>query len=374
MTNATSSTSRLLLSRCGVTVVICLLAGIGRVRADNPRDFYEISIGTLPVVISSPHGGGMVPSDLSPRVCDEDGEVCLNDQNTHLIAAAVGDELELLTGARPYQIINRIDRLYIDHNRSNSANPNGNNQAYEDPDGRPYYEHYHGAVRESVDRVLQDHGRGLLIDVHGQSQFDNTVIRGTRNGQSVENLLQINGEGALIGPKSLFGRMEELGYPVTPPNLPLSEEREVFYNGGHILATYGSHRTTGIDSIQIEFSRDYRVSSSGPPVWEQSARDLADAINVFLTTYLTDPALPGDFNGDGEVNAADYSTWRDNLNEETLLPGDTTPGRVTQADLSDWANNYGSTTPALATPEPTSFLLLAGPLVFWTIRFRRVAR
>lgn len=326
--------------------------------ADNPRDFFEIGTGDLPIIIAAPHGGGMVPSDVSPRVCDEDGEVCLNDQNTHLIAAAVADELELLTGARPYQIINRIDRRYIDHNRSNAANPNGANEAYEDADARPYYEHYHGAIRESIDRVLLANGRGLLIDVHGQSSYDNTVIRGTRNGQTVTHLLETNGEGSLIGPGSVFGRLEELGYPVTPPNLPLSEERETIYNGGHTVGTYGSHRTWGIDSIQIEFSRDFRVSASDADVWRQSAKDLADAIHVFLDTYLTEPILTGDFNGDGRVDAADYTMWRDHLGQEIPLPGDPTPGRVTAIDYQDWIDNFGAGSIGVQSPEPGAIALL----------------
>lgn len=342
--------------------------------AQSVRDFYETSFGTLPIIISSPHGGGMTPPDISARVCDEDGEVCGNDQNTHLIAAALGDELELLTGGRPFQIINRVNRSRIDHNRSNSANPNGANAAYEDGDARPYYEFYHGAVREAVDRVIQDYGRGLLIDVHGQSQFDTTVIRGTRNGQTVDRMLATHGEAALIGPFSVFGRMEQLGYPVTPPNEPLADEREVVFNGGFIVNTYGSHRTNGIDSIQIEFSRDYRVSTSGPPVWEQSARDLADAINVYLQTYLTPPALPGDFNDDGQVDAADYTTWRDNLNQEVLLPGgDTTPGRVTGADKTDWATNLGAVSTAVSTPEPAAIGLVLLAVFAGAIGRRRAA-
>lgn len=63
--------------------------------------------------------------------------------------------------------------------------------------------------------------------------------------------------------------------------------------------------------------------------------------------------LPGDFNGDGAVNAADYTQWRDR-GDADLAPG----------DYAVWASNYGATASpqALAVPEPGGLLiaLLAG--------------
>ena len=35
--------------------------------------------------------------------------------------------------------------------------------------------------------------------------------------------------------------------------------------------------------------------------------------------------LPGDYNQDGIVNAADYTVWRDNLGSPDSLPNDTSP-------------------------------------------------
>ncbi|TWT65943.1 hypothetical protein Pla123a_48540 [Posidoniimonas polymericola] len=71
-------------------------------------------------------------------------------------------------------------------------------------------------------------------------------------------------------------------------------------------------------------------------------------------------ALPGDFNADGVVDAADYTVWRDN-------PG----GAYQPSDLQAWRDNYGATIAATpptnnAAPEPGAALLLSlvavGPL------------
>ena len=44
----------------------------------------------------------------------------------------------------------------------------------------------------------------------------------------------------------------------------------------------------------------------------------------------------------GFVDAADYTVWRDNLDLMVTLPGDTTPGMVTQADYDVWKNAFGN--------------------------------
>ncbi|MEO0529428.1 MAG: PEP-CTERM sorting domain-containing protein [Planctomycetota bacterium] len=69
----------------------------------------------------------------------------------------------------------------------------------------------------------------------------------------------------------------------------------------------------------------------------------------------------GDFNGDGVVDAADYTVWRDSEGSELLLAADANGDNVVDADdLAIWTANYGSTVggSSLAVPEPTAFALL----------------
>lgn len=84
--------------------------------------------------------------------------------------------------------------------------------------------------------------------------------------------------------------------------------------------------------------------------------------------------LPGDYTGDGKVDAGDYIVWRKNngLTSGALYSqGDGTgDGKVTQEDYNVWRANYGlSTGPgsgaglmagANAVPEPGSLLLSVG--------------
>ena len=80
---------------------------------------------------------------------------------------------------------------------------------------------------------------------------------------------------------------------------------------------------------------------------------------------------PGDFNGDGIVNLADYTVWRDHLGaaDETLIgsAGDGMNG-VDGGDYTIWRANFGATAhPQVATiaavPEPTTIWMFAVGIV-----------
>src|SRR5690606_16971081 len=54
------------------------------------------------------------------------------------------------------------------------------------------------------------------------------------------------------------------------------------------------------------------------------------------------PDLPGDYNNDGQVDATDYTVWRNALGTGAELPNDDTPG-VGIDDYERWKERYGST-------------------------------
>jgi len=74
--------------------------------------------------------------------------------------------------------------------------------------------------------------------------------------------------------------------------------------------------------------------------------------------------LPGDFNGNGTVDAADYVVWSDNrgAGDESALGGNGNgTGGVDQADYLLWKNNFGNTSGSgnsAAIPEPAALSLL----------------
>lgn len=72
--------------------------------------------------------------------------------------------------------------------------------------------------------------------------------------------------------------------------------------------------------------------------------------------------LAGDYNGDGVVDAADYTVWADNLGSMIDLDADGSGnGTIDEADYTIWASNFGNTLPGSVSttviPEPTSVML-----------------
>ena len=70
-----------------------------------------------------------------------------------------------------------------------------------------------------------------------------------------------------------------------------------------------------------------------------------DDLRQGVVRYVTPPPLPGDYNDNGGVDAADYAVWRDHLNTSFQLPNEVagvTPGMVTTADYEQWKARFGN--------------------------------
>ena len=90
------------------------------------------------------------------------------------------------------------------------------------------------------------------------------------------------------------------------------------------------------------------------------------------------PALPGDYNEDGVVNAADYTVWRDHIGAPAgTLPNDANGGPIGPAQYDTWKENYGSTASTSAmnvVPEPTTgFVLSIALLCLFAKRSGKIA-
>ena len=105
-----------------------------------------------------------------------------------------------------------------------------------------------------------------------------------------------------------------------------------------------------------------------------------DGVNFSFSVLDLSSGVPGDYNGDDIVDAADYTVWRDNLGSAVTLPNDTTPGMVTSEDYGVWKTNFGmmaagagaGAASSAAVPEPgTGVLILVGSLAGWVSCFRR---
>jgi hypothetical protein len=111
----------------------------------------------------------------------------------------------------------------------------------------------------------------------------------------------------------------------------------------------------------------------------------AYALTVYIDNVRFGMTVAGDYNGNGFVDAADYTIWRDTLGSTSDLRanGDNTGASanvIDQADYTFWKTKFGATSgsgalSSGAVPEPASaVLLLVGGICWWGAKRARTAR
>jgi hypothetical protein len=97
------------------------------------------------------------------------------------------------------------------------------------------------------------------------------------------------------------------------------------------------------------------------------------------TLTLLPPTLPGDYNQNGSVDAADYVAWRNTrgMTAAGLAADGDGNGMVDQADYDVWRANFGATTRMAANlvndqvPEPRSLVFATILLVLFVVMPKR---
>lgn len=107
----------------------------------------------------------------------------------------------------------------------------------------------------------------------------------------------------------------------------------------------------------------------GPTFYGQVVSQQSVVIPAGATEYVSpQPTNLGDFNGNGQVDAADYTLWRDSLGQAVTpntSPDANGDGTINQEDFLVWHANFGlavgaSVTRAVPEPGSTGLLLLSG--------------
>lgn len=236
--------------------------------------FLTVWAGLLPIILAAPHGGRQaIPGVPLRRGIGVPQFTTERDNNTAELAEMVAGKIHERLGAKPFLVIAKFERKYVDANRAESA-------AFEAADAKPYYHAYHGALEAAARFVRQSWSGGLLLDIHGQQAQVDTIFCGTDNGKSVAALERRFGRVALTGPQSILGQLAAKGYQVEPGGTATDRERR--YTGGYTTRTYGSHQGTSIDAIQLEFGTNLRAKAN----LQRTAEDFALAIEIFAKAYL----------------------------------------------------------------------------------------
>lgn len=200
---------------------------------------------------------------------------------------------------------------------------------------------------------------GTLEVLGGQATFASSTI-----GQEGSGTLKITVGGSVSDSGSAIGNnYTGQGTATVDGGSWTSGQLIVGNNGTGTLKVLNHGHLDWTGSRSGTFSFLGLPTLGGTLTWDTSQLYTTGVISV-----VGPAAIPGDYNGNGIVDAADYTVWRDTLGstDDLRANGDDiggSAGVVDQADYLVWKTNFGAHSGSgagatAAVPEPHSVLLL----------------
>jgi hypothetical protein len=235
------------------------------------NNYIEYQKGTLPIVISVPHGGKIAPSSIPDRTCNNAETV--TDINTIELARSISYALNELTGCYPSIIICNLRRSKIDCNRNIEDGACGNEEAV------TAWNEFNNFVNEAQ-RSSQEKYKGntFYVDLHGHAhpiarvelgyllygselRLPDDTLNKTKfiNYSSIKDLAKKNANNythaeLLRGDFALGTLLGELDYPSVPSRqIPYPLAGEGYFNGGYNVANHTSYLSgSKVNGVQME--------------------------------------------------------------------------------------------------------------------------
>jgi hypothetical protein len=267
-------------------------------------DYTIFKTGNIPLLIIAPHGGDLKPQWLDDRNCENSKIV--QDRYTLEIALQIEQELNTL-GFQPFLVLSKMHRIKIDLNRSLET------ALCKDKSAMPLWMVFHNQIDIFQNEISSSYGRGLIIDLHGQSHPEQRIELGYllngsmlrdleqnatdySNQVSIKNLIsnhpkQTSFQQLLVGENSLGTLLSEQDFAAVPSQsdqAPL--ESQLFFSGGHNTINYGSRDSGTIDAIQVELNRAGLRAESDDR--QRFANVFSNIIIDYLTVHYSDAFTP----------------------------------------------------------------------------------
>lgn len=281
-----------------LSIFLLLLLTVSCLRSETLEQLIEVRPGTLPIVLTVPHGGTLKPANMLAR---RYGVVGI-DANTVPLSEMIIEELEARYGGKPAAIISHLHRTKLDPNREIKEAAQG------DPIAEAAWHRFHNGAKKACEQVAKRHGSGLLLDIHGHRHMDQRVelgylIPGDQlraadaaleadaaliAGTSIRDLDRrspVSFVDLLRGPHSLGSLLEARGFRSVPsPDKPKPGLMASYFSGAYSVAAHGSRDGGTVSAIQIECP--WNGVRDKPENQRRFARALADALGVYFETHL----------------------------------------------------------------------------------------
>ena len=224
------------------------------------QDYLEFQKGTIPLIISVPHGGILECENIPKRshgILGIDGKtVEIAKKLMRLIRANF--RAQNLKSKFPSYVISKVRRSKIDLNRNEAEAFNPSSII-----AREIYISYHNKLREFVIDNLNFFSRSLLIDIHGFEKEkrppgfrDVDIILGTNNLESLFSKPTLRKDlGNNIRGK-IIQKFIDLEIPIAPGH---PKRKEYVLTGGYITKKYGASQIHNSQALQMEFSDRIRI-------------------------------------------------------------------------------------------------------------------
>jgi hypothetical protein len=268
--------------------------------------FVEYIPGDLPLVVTSPHGGDLLPAELRTRTQG----VTDRDANTRELARAMADALHAATGKRPHLVVSHLHRRKLDPNRELAEAAGGDARAE-----RAWHE-FHAFITQATTRAVQAHGFAFLVDIHGHAHplprlelgyglsaiqlnqsdgaFDASAFASISTLRDLQQRTGGRSSDLIRGPRSLGTLFTERGIRSVPSQQEPTPADAPFFAGGYIVRRHAAApETTKVDGVQFEA---YRIGIRDTDANRRRfAAISADVLTVFLRErygFSANPVAP----------------------------------------------------------------------------------
>ncbi|KAI9253144.1 hypothetical protein BY458DRAFT_347241 [Sporodiniella umbellata] len=255
--------------------------------------------GTIPLIITAPHGGWKRPESIPDRV--RDGSLILRDLYTKEIAETIQKKIMQHYKQSPFVVFNLVSRRKADTNRPIE-------EGTETEAGRKLWCDYHNSIKSSIESLHKKYSFGILIDIHvciGHTHKHGMIelgyllepddIKQSSPSSLSELVLQKSSIQSLAQRCQtvtvyqqvlhLFGdRISELNVPAVPSTTNDPDDF-LYFHGAYTTQTYHFHSkkdNKGMDAVQIEIPQKFRLNSEGR---EQAAQAISKAVIFLLDNY-----------------------------------------------------------------------------------------
>jgi N-formylglutamate amidohydrolase len=215
--------------------------------------YFEIAKGTIPIILSCPHGGFKKPK----MIPDKTEGYKIPDVNTYFIAKQIINVLNN-ENLHLYYILNKIHRKKIDLNRPPCSNSAFNQSSLE---ARNIHHAFHEQLANFSHECIEKFDKALIVDFHGFTRPYNEypdIILGHVFGKTLDIMLGSDKQNCerFWGCSQLYNSLSKT---FTVDDGLATTDFNIAYSGGYI--THKFYNSAKINAIQIEVAKYIRLDS-----------------------------------------------------------------------------------------------------------------